>query len=274
MRPAAAALALAALLPAAATGCRSALRDPGPVEALAARAAAEATDTADAEPEALLERRTEPAARAAVAAFLRRAAREPDDVEGLLGASRGWVWLGNRPGAERAADDAESAVRAGQLCLERAPDDPRCAYRLAVALGLQARERRSTALDGLDRMVELLERAATSAPELDRGGPHRVLALVRLRAPGWPAGPGDPDLGLAAARAAAAIDPDHPPNVLALAEALEAVEECAAAREAWDRAVRLAAGSGDPDAPDWREEADAGRRGFTAGACGRRPGME
>ena len=58
------------------------------------------------------------------------------------------------------------------------------------------------------RMVKLLREAIAADPRLDHAGPHRVLALVLLRAPGWPVGPGDPEGALGEARAAAALFPD------------------------------------------------------------------
>lgn len=90
-----------------------------------------------------------------------------------------------------------------------------------------------------------------------------MLALVRLRAPGWPLGPGDAALGLAAAEAAVARAPEHPANQLALGEALARNGRGPEARAAYDRALALArarAADGDPDAPAWVGEAERGRR--------------
>ncbi len=97
-----------------------------------------------------------------------------------------------------------------------------CDYRLALALGQQARERPATAADALPRITALLAQVVAAAPELDEAGGQRVLALVLLRAPGWPVGPGDPEQGLAQAREAVRLSPAYPPNLLALAEALAA----------------------------------------------------
>ena len=124
------------------------------------------------------------------------AAARADDrrVEGLLGAMRATAWLveheadGGRREALVLEGSSSASGAAGGL-----PAEVECDYRLALALGQQARERPATAHDGLERMVVLLERAAVSMPDLDGAGPDRVLALVRLRAPGWPAGPGDPE---------------------------------------------------------------------------------
>lgn len=117
----------------------------------------------------------------------------------------------------RAALSTE-AVAAGQRCEQAAPGSPACDYALAIALGLQARERPGTAREGLALMAGMLRRAAAADPDLDRAGPDRVLALLLLRAPGWPLGPGDPEEGLAVARRSVSRYPDHAPNQLALAE--------------------------------------------------------
>jgi hypothetical protein len=108
-------------------------------------------------------------------------------------------------------------------------------------------------------MLQHLRRAAAADPALDLAGPERVAALVLLRAPGWPLGPGDPDSGLLEARRAAARFPDHPPNQLALAEALLATGAAEAGRAAARRAVELARGlaaRGDPDAAGWAAEGE------------------
>jgi len=88
-----------------------------------------------------------------------------------------------------------------------------------------------------------------------------VLALVYLRAPGWPLGPGDPEGGLAAAQKAVSLAPDHPPNQLALAEGLAQSGRRDEARAVCERALALArsrAAAGDPDAPEWVAEAERG----------------
>jgi hypothetical protein len=164
------------------------------------------------------------------------------------------------PAASRREALSRDAVTAGQRCEQAAPGSPPCDYALAIALGLQARERPSTAREGLALMASMLRRAAAADPDLDRAGPDRVLALLLLRAPGWPLGPGDPEQGLDAARRSAARFPDHAPNQLALAEALRANGDSKAGREAARRALALAeaaaaAAAGDPDAAGWLRDA-------------------
>jgi len=200
--------------------------------------------------------------RSAASLWSAAAMLEETRVEALIGATRARVWLADREHDEDRRDTlAREAVESGQWCERTAPADPRCIYWLAVALGVQARERRSTALDALERIVSRLKQAIALDPDLDHGGPHRVLALVYLRAPGWPAGPGDPELGLEQARAAAAADPDYPPNLLALGEAFAAVEDRAASRAAYTAALekaQLLANQGDPEADRWLTEARGG----------------
>jgi hypothetical protein len=72
-------------------------------------------------------------------------------------------------------------------------------------------------------------------------------------------GPGDAEAGLAAARRAAALQPQYPPNLLALAEALAKTGDANGAREnyahARDAALALPAAA---DRDQWLREADQG----------------
>lgn len=191
--------------------------------------------------------------------YLRAAELHDKDVLGLIGATRTKAWLTEHERvAKRRAEYALSAVQTAQWCERRQPRLAACDYWLAVAVGLQAREVR-TAADGLKTMVTALERAIEGDPTYEDAGPHRVMALVLLRAPGWPVGPGDVEAGLTHAREAVALRPDYPPNLLALAEALAANEDKEGAREAYTKGKALATARRDaldPDAPSWIVEAD------------------
>jgi hypothetical protein len=146
----------------------------------------------------------------------------------------------------------------GTICEPLEPRSPTCDYALAISLGLQAREHPASARDKLAQMVVLLRRTALADPTLDQAGPHRVLALVLLRAPGWPLGPGDPEEGLVVARRAVALAPGYAPNQLALAEALAINEQPGPAREAAKRALPLAeaaVANGVSGAAEWLNEA-------------------
>jgi len=238
-------------------GCASALHSAPDVEKIGKPATTGAVRKA---PELLREahaawagRPDVPQVRQARELFLEAARRDPGAIDGLLGAADATAWLVEHEDdpTERKALAGE-AVELGQLCLERAPGEPRCRYRLALALGQQARERPTTGLDGVRRMVELLRGLIEDAPRLDAAGPERVLALVLLRAPGWPTGPGDPGEGLEQARRAVELAPEDARNHTVLAEALLANDQREAARTALETARRLArtaVAAGDPDAP-------------------------
>jgi hypothetical protein len=243
-------------------GCARALREPPTVTELAgkARHAPEEVDRLLAEAERAYTRWTCEAAHEASSLWLAAAAADPTRLEAWAGAARAAVWIAERAAEPAARESATlGAIQAGQLCAEAAPEDPLCAYWLAVGLGIQARDRRATANDALPRIVKLLERAAEESPELEHAGPDRVLALVRLRAPGWPFGPGDPDLALLNARRAVELDPGYPPNQMCLAEALAETDQNDESRGALAEAGRLAHDrrqAGDPQAGEWLEEID------------------
>ncbi|MDH3627943.1 MAG: hypothetical protein OES25_09840 [Acidobacteriota bacterium] len=246
-------------------GCRSALRDPielAPTQSVESGSLDELLERA----ERSFETRVETDVRQALIFYDEVAARGREETDrthyrnGLLGAIRVRLWLSTRVGEpdERRATAAR-AVNDGQLCERDFVGDAACVYWLALAVGAQARERRSTAIDGLDVMEDRLRQAIELDATQDHGGPHRVLALLYLRAPGWPTGPGDPDVGLEQARLAMTIDDSFPPNVLVLGEALVAVTEDDEGRGAFLRARAMAEAwlaNGHPEAADWVDEAN------------------
>jgi hypothetical protein len=152
---------------------------------------------------------------------------------------------------------AADADRDATACLMQAPQSAACLYYHGVALGLMARAHPTRAGELLKSMLETLYAAAAIDAGYDNAGPLRVQALVLIKAPGWPLGPGDPDAGLAAARRAVSMVPQYPPNVLALAEALAKTGDSRGARENYRLARDLAqplAASADRD--DWIAQAD------------------
>jgi hypothetical protein len=158
--------------------------------------------------------------------------------------------------AVRAQLAADAAGRA-QACLDHAPQEAACLYSQAIALGLEAQAHPLHASETLKTMLDVLGRAEAADPEYDEAGPARVRALVLIRAPGWPLGPGDADLGLAAARRAVSLRPEYPPNVLALADALGKTGDTRGAKETYLRAqilIQALPPSSDRDA--WLRQAD------------------
>lgn len=251
-------------------GCASALHKPPPIEAVAPVPQAGA-DQLVTQAEAAWARRSEAGqAAAAEELYLEAARADPRRPEAFAGAIRAKAFrLGREKNGGERQRLAQGAVEVGQLCQEHVPAAPICDYWLAAALGLQARERSATAKDGLPRMVDLLRRAARADPAIDHAGPHRLLATVLLRAPGWPLGPGDPEGALPEAQAAVRMEPEFAPNQLVLGEALQSKGDTAEARSAYSKALRLAtdaASKGDPDAAGWADDAKAALRALAIGS--------
>ena len=246
--------------------CTSALKEPPPVAELGApetQAGVERRDERASIEEAEIEFSRLPdmaAVGRAQRLFLEAARVDGAPVRAFLGAARATAWLVEHEADGRRREElATEGVQIGQWCSRLYPSDPECTYRLALAVGQQARERPSTATDGLDVMVDLLNQVIAVAPELDFAGGQRVLALVLVRAPGWPTGPGDPEYALEFAEAAVEAFPDYPPNQLVMGEALLENGRTDAARQRLEQGVELARESlaaGDPEASDWIAQAE------------------
>ena len=159
---------------------------------------------------------------------------------------------------EHLADEANAYADA---CLAKAPKAAACLYGRGVALGLEARAHPTSAGELLKSMLDSLNSADAADPNYDNAGPSRVKALVLIRAPGWPLGPGDPDAGVVSARRAVKLRPQYPPNLLALGEALSKTDDAAGARDAYgkarDAAQAMPVGA---DRDGWVREAEQGLR--------------
>lgn len=178
-------------------------------------------------------------------------------TEGPAGVVRVAAWLvENGPKHERGLH-ADEAVHAAAQCQQRAAGSSTCDYWQAVALGLSAREHVLTALGELPRIISLLKKADAAAPTLDDAGPARVLALLLVRAPGWPTGPGSPDDALVEAQKAVTRAPNHPLNHATLAECLVATGDTEGGKRAYQRAIELGKRRGDADGTLWAAQATA-----------------
>jgi hypothetical protein len=242
-------------------GCASALKEPPPISTL------QRAPTGSVPAEALLQEAADEYARRPDASAVRRAeglclaAAQADEkgTEGLLCAARAKSWLGEREkDVPTRTDLAVSAVQVGQWCLRRSPTSGPCKFWLAVALGMQARDRPTTVEDGLKRMAQLLREVAKEDPLYDEAGAERVLGLLLVRAPGWPVGPGDSEEALVHVRKAVELRPDYPPNQIALGEVLLRNDEKAKGVAALRKGIELAgepAWTSDPDAAGWLADA-------------------
>jgi hypothetical protein len=171
---------------------------------------------------------------------------------------------------DRSADAAErsrllaTATANARQCVAGAPDNGGCQYEWAQVLGLTARERPVQAVALLKEMLATLKQADALDPAFDQAGPARLTAVVLLRAPGWPLGPGDPDAALSAAQRAVDRDPAYPPNLITLAQAQAKTDAPAKARASYEKArLAIAAWAGaTPDAAadraSWQHDIEQG----------------
>jgi hypothetical protein len=154
---------------------------------------------------------------------------------------------------------AEEASAQAQACLALEPQAAACLYGQALALGLGVRAHPTRAGEWLTKMLAHLAAAEAADPGYDEAGPARVRALVLIRAPAWPIGPGDPAAGVVAARRAVNLRPQYPPNLLALGEALAKSGDAPGARDAYQRAHEQALASpAGTDRDEWLREAIRG----------------
>lgn len=189
---------------------------------------------------------------AARRAYWHAIAADPQQPEGYWKAARASILVGQLlEGKEARGDAFLRGLRTTQLLLAREDELAQAHYYYALNLGLLAKERPTRGHEAVKEMLPHLERAIELAPQLDRAGAYRTLAMVYLRAPGWPTSVGDEEAGLEYATLAVEKAPDYPGNHLALAEAWIAMGDGSKARTEIERARELAA------QPDWtRRERD------------------
>ncbi len=256
------AILLGGLLLGLSGGCSPALREPPALTTMAGTEVQPADGDAEdllARARTLHTRRNLPEGRQAARLALQASLNPNTRQAGLEEAARILVWLTEHEESDGARQEAAvQAVDAAIWCTRHAARQGPCDYWLGAALGVQARERRSTGLSALPEIEAAFQRALVLVPQMEHAAPDRALALLYLRAPGWPGGPGDAHRGLEHARAAVALFPAYPPNLLALAEALERTGDRDGARGTWQQVIDAATGAGqegDPDAGEWLQEA-------------------
>jgi hypothetical protein len=248
-----------------AVACTPALREPPSLASMAETDAVPADQEAGAmmrEAEALFSRRETEPAREASRLTLEAALNPGTRHAALVETVRVLLWMAhNEEDRQTRAQIASRAVDVAVWCGRTVPDDAECDYWLGAALGIQAQARHSTGMSALPEIEAAFLRAAAAAPDLESAAPDRGLALFYLRAPGWPTGPGDQDLGLEHALRAVARFPEYPANLLALAEAYGETGTRDSAVETWQQALVAATeftAAGDPDGPAWETEAREG----------------
>ena len=115
---------------------------------------------------------------------------------------------------------AEGVGFAEAALVEGGNGDGAVHYYLAANLGLAVREHITLAMESLDRLESEMKQAVALSPDIDDGGPLRLLGALYLKAPAWPNGIGDNDKALELLEKAVKEHPGHPLNHLFYAQAL------------------------------------------------------
>ena len=165
------------------------------------------------------------------------AAEAETDVRQALKAASCYAFLLGANGDKAVQlDDAKQGRKLAEDAAKKAPQSGLAHYLAAMLTGLQAQR---DPLNGLNA-VPVIEREAQIAarlnPDLDHGGPDRILGELYLRAPEPPISIGDTSKAVVHYRRAVKRAPRYIENLLGLAESLladdepgEACEELAAA---------------------------------------------
>jgi hypothetical protein len=147
---------------------------------------------------------------------------------------------------------ADAAVSAG------GNGDGEVHYYLAANLGLAVRGHLTLAMENLGRLEAEMKKALALSPDIDAGGPMRLLGTLYIKAPAWPNGIGDRDKGLDLLEQAVKKYPGHPLNHLFYAQAIWATDdEGASARAKAQFALGeklLAQGNWGYSKPSWANE--------------------
>lgn len=172
------------------------------------------------------------------------------------------------PDAAARAQLLAAASASARQCLAQAPNEAACPYAQAQVLGLTAREHSLEAPSLLKQMLASLAKAEALDATLEHAGPARLTAVVLLRAPPWPLGPGDVEAALAAAQRAVKRDPDYPPNLIALAQAQGKADGAPQARvtyqqaqhavQAWTGGPKQSAAQIEADRAQWQRAVEQG----------------
>lgn len=116
---------------------------------------------------------------------------------------------------------AHEGVRLAEQALNQGGEhDAAVHYYLAINLGLAVHDHPVEAAHAVQRLETEASRAVSLNPDLDGGGPLRLLGMLYLKAPAWPAGIGDGDKALDLLKQSVDKHPEHPLNHLFYAQAL------------------------------------------------------
>jgi hypothetical protein len=142
-------------------------------------------------------------------------------VETMIRRARAILFIAEpQPGSDEALAWAEAGEELSRQIVERAPNRVEGHYYEALFIGLKAREKSvPKALLLLPRMASRARRAVEIDETYDDAGPLRLMGMLLITAPPWPASVGDTEEGLELLERAVFLS-DYPRNRLLLAKSL------------------------------------------------------
>lgn len=196
-----------------------------------------------------------------------RSTKRPSVQSALLG-SRVCLLLATRDRDQLKREQlAAEGVRFAESALALGGDgNGEVHYYLAANLGFVVRDEITLAMQNLPRLQHEMQRALSLSPNVDDGGPLRLLGMLYLKAPPWPAGIGDGDKAMEFLRQAVDKHPRHPLNHLFLGQAIHEVDGDEAgerAKNQWATGLKLLQqGNWGYNREPWMREFDEVRREF------------
>jgi len=182
---------------------------------------------------------------------------EPDNARAQHMASRACFWLtdyGELPfcyDMKNLENKVLNCTDFGEKAIKLEPDNAEYNLYYALNMGMKI-QKINFARQALNIMplINALKQTIKIDESIHEGEPLRVLAAIYLKAPPWPAGPGDEEKALELLEKAVQKYPGHPLNHMFYAEALMEVEEYELAMEEINNARNLV----DPAKYSWRSE--------------------
>lgn len=104
-----------------------------------------------------------------------------------------WAYRLAEPQGDRSSEHARHGMELAERARKMMPGRVEGHYKYAICLGLYLRENTLSGFTRVDDLITAAKRAVELDETYDRGGPHRLLALLYAEAPRF-VGPGDRDL--------------------------------------------------------------------------------
>ena len=141
-----------------------------------------------------------------------------DNYVVLWEAARTAVWLANYGPEDKQEVYARDGIKYANTAVKLKPDGEEGLFYDGVLAGKLADLDITYGPSGLEIIVQRMRQLIELKSRYIYGGPDRVLAMVLMRAPGSPLGPGDWDAAEKHMTRALEIDPNWPENQLYMAE--------------------------------------------------------